>query len=95
MKDERAFEDLEGPGLPEECRHLWYIFMDLHARRGNNGFGPNPLTYGELTAWQIVHRTTLDTLEVQLLFMADTTYLIEYARQNAPKDRPVPPEDDE
>jgi hypothetical protein len=44
--------ELDGLELPAPAAHVWQWFQELAAGRGSNGWGPNPLTWADLGAWQ-------------------------------------------
>lgn len=63
--------ELIQPDLPEGCGALVHIFLELNARRGSNGFGPTPITYHDLLAWQQFNGA-LTQWEAQTLLAMDT-----------------------
>jgi len=56
-------------------RFLWGAFLSLSKARTGNGFGPNPLPYGEIDAWCRLMQTRLDPWEVDALRRLDDAYL--------------------
>lgn len=65
----------EGPRCPPEAMHLWEWFRDLSFRRLPGGFGPSPITFGEIAAWQSLRRIRLDSWELDALLELDTLFL--------------------
>lgn len=37
--------------MPAAAEHLWQWFVELDAARSSNGFGGNPIGFGEVEAW--------------------------------------------
>jgi hypothetical protein len=46
---------LDRPVLRADLSHIWQGFWQIHAARGNNGYGPLPITTGEVLAWLDLH----------------------------------------
>ena len=59
------------PPLPAAAEALWEIDLQLHAGRGGNGFGLNPVGWPEIAAWQRVTGTTLTPWEAETLVIVD------------------------
>lgn len=70
-----AVEAPVAPPLPPEAVHLWQAFRSLDAARGNNGFGPLPISFVDMDAWQRVMQYQLDPWEVEAVRMIDNAYL--------------------
>lgn len=66
---------VEGPPMPAALRYLWNHFVQLDRGRTGNGFGPNPVTWGEIKAYCEVMRVQLDPWEVEALKAVDDAYL--------------------
>jgi hypothetical protein len=64
------------PVLSNEAVYLWSYFLELHRSRGSNGFGSNPISYGEIADWVRLTGKTLASWEVKAITKADTAYLI-------------------
>lgn len=73
--------ELDGPEIPDGCEHLLGWFHDLNTGRGSNGFGLNPLTFAEISAWSSLTGTVIRPAEVRLLKAMDLAYL----KANAPE----------
>ena len=59
------------PPLPLACGGVWQVFLQLHQRRGSNGFGPLPLDEARLLAWCRLHSQRLTAWEVERIFALD------------------------
>lgn len=59
---------------PHELTYLMEYFLELNETRGSNGFGPNPITYGEVEAWSRLTGIGLQTWEVAVLRQLDREY---------------------
>lgn len=70
------------PPIPTELRYLWSTFLSLSRARGNNGFGPNPLSFTEIEAWCRLMHIRLDPWEVDTLRAIDDAFLEVAAEQN-------------
>jgi hypothetical protein len=71
----RTPPELQVPPLPAACQGVWHLFLELHARRGSNGFGPAPIDEARLCCWQQLHRTQLSPWEVDTIFLLDGVWL--------------------
>lgn len=69
---------LDRPRCPEGCEPLWQAFKELHATRGNNGFGPNRITFGEIDAYQRVTGTVMKPWEIEAIRRADRAYIADW-----------------
>jgi len=56
--------------------HIWTWFHELSATRGNNGFGPSPITFTEIQAWSQLTGRTLDVWTVEAIKAVDARYLL-------------------
>lgn len=81
---DKAEELLLGPGCPAAARHLWDIFLALHASRGSNGYGGLPISFMEIDAYQRLTGAELSREEVGLLRAADATALRVMAEHDEP-----------
>jgi len=65
-----------GPDLivPSDLFYIWEWFMDLSSSRGG-GWGPSPITYGELIAWISLTGNMPSKWEVRMLKQMDAKYL--------------------
>jgi hypothetical protein len=62
------------PDLPEGARLIWRAFLEMHNTRAG-GFGPGPITYAEIDAWQRVMCSRLLPWEVDALRKVDDAFL--------------------
>jgi hypothetical protein len=62
---------------------LWNAFVELHEGRGSNGYGPNPITWQDLAAWQSISGVTLTAWEVSAIRALDSVALAAAAKQAA------------
>lgn len=78
-----AFEELtgkvhstiaNGPQLPVGCEMLWSDFAEMHGTRGNTGFGPAPISFVDIDAWQRVTGARLPAWQVEAIRRADNAY---------------------
>jgi len=73
---------LDAPPLPAGCEELWQVFNELHACRGNFGFGPVRITYADIDSFQRVSGVTLQPWELSAIRKADAAYLRQWAERN-------------
>lgn len=62
----------DGPG---EALYLLELFWDVSKGRGTTGFGAAALGHVDLAAWCFTNRTTLTSLERDMIFALDVCYL--------------------
>lgn len=62
------------PTLPNGCELLWRAFLQLHGRRASSGFGPTPILYSEIDAYQRVTGHGLAAWEIGAILAADDAY---------------------
>jgi hypothetical protein len=65
--------------MPDELAHVWGWFMQLDEARGNNGFGPNPISYSEIAWWAMLTGTAPTSFEVSLIRAIDALCLAAFA----------------
>lgn len=65
----------KGPTLPSDAAYLWNHFVLLHSARTAGGFGPNPITYPEIDAYNRLTGAGLDGWEVSAIRALDDAYL--------------------
>lgn len=68
--------ELDEPELPGCVAHLWHLFLELDSQRGG-GFGPAPIGYPQLAAWQRVSGVSLTPWEAGALLAMDNAALHE------------------
>ena len=65
-------EDIpEPPDIPPALEHLWAWFWQLRTANPSAGFGPAPLSFGEMDAWQRVTGNRLEPWHVDTLLAMD------------------------
>jgi len=52
--------------------------MQMSGRRGNNGFGPNDISYSAIKAWQDVTGEKLEPWELNAILRLDDAFLHAY-----------------
>jgi hypothetical protein len=82
---------LDGPELPAWGRHIFAAWIDLHAGRGGNGMGPNPIAWADLAAWAALTGTEPSPFEVRTIMAIDRAWLEEQARTVTRTPPPAPP----
>lgn len=65
----------EPPDIPPALEPLWLWFWQLRAAAPSAGFGPAPLSFGEIDAWQRVTINTLEPWQVDMLLVMDAAFL--------------------
>lgn len=73
---------LAAPSCPAGCGELWRIFGELHACRGNSGFGPMCVTFTEIDAYQRVSGVKLQAWELDAIRRADAAFLADWSKRN-------------
>lgn len=63
------------PAMPPEGAHIWQAFRSLHSARVNNGFGPCPISFVDMDAWQRVMQYPLAPWEAEAVRKLDDAYL--------------------
>lgn len=72
---------LEGEAqLPDCAAHVWAWFGELHARRGSNGFGAEPLAFRDVQAWVALTAVRIRGHEIDWLFDLDQAYMSAQAK---------------
>lgn len=62
--------------MPPSIAHIWEFFIELQRRRKSNGYGPIPLQYVDIEAWERLTHRKLDLWELQAILGIDDAYLI-------------------
>lgn len=75
--------------IPPAGQHVWYIFLELSGQRTGNGFGPNPIQFSEIQAWQQVTRKRLQPWEIRAILAMDRAYLVRSAELAVPEEEQV------
>ncbi|WP_456297828.1 phage tail assembly chaperone [Chromobacterium phragmitis] len=61
--------------MSPEVSYLWGWFCELSAGRQSSGYGPQPLSYGDIGAWERLLARRPRVWEVMLLKQLDLDYL--------------------
>lgn len=80
--------DIKQKPLPPAARPIWMTFCRLSARRSSGGFGPAPLGWTDLHAYQRMTGATLSPWEIEMIEMLDGMYLEAAAKNVTPPDEP-------
>ena len=80
--------ELDVPALPQACAGVWQIFLELHSRRAQGGFGPAALDEARLLNWQQLHAARLSPWEIECIFALDNAWLASTAEANSPAKKP-------
>lgn len=78
----------DGPEVPMAGRRVWSVFLDLSATRGSTGFGPAPITFGEIEAWSRLNREPIRPFELTMLRAMDAAFLKAAADRSDEPERP-------
>lgn len=73
------------PKLSPYARHVWAFFEELHRARGYTGFGPLPISFRDIEAWQGLMGQRLDPWELRAILAIDAEYIA-----SASKTKPTP-----
>lgn len=71
----RIPKELQGPPFPARLSHIWEMFLEVNGGRSYGMSGPNPLSWGDLKAWDDLTGTGLKSWEVRLLKSLDRVWL--------------------
>lgn len=77
-------QGLECLKIPECLEYLWKWFEELNTSRSSNGFGPNPISFGEIKAWRDLNKLYIRPWEVSALKAMDDV-LLNFRRENIKK----------
>lgn len=61
--------------FPYTLISVWNAFGELNSTRSNNGFGPSPISYLEISAWSTLTNNHLSSWEIKVLKMLDSAFL--------------------
>lgn len=67
--------ELELPALPDAGAWLYSVWRELAAARGGHGFGPQPLDWATIAAWQSLMDVSLSPWEIETLRTLDAAAL--------------------
>lgn len=71
--------ELIAPPCPPAMADVWNAFLELDRTRGSNGWGPNPISYGEIDAWARLTGRAPSAHDVRLYAELDRLVLEHYA----------------
>lgn len=74
------------PEMPPELTYLWTAFRRLSGRRGSSGFGPLPIGWPDIDAFQRLTRAALAPWEIEIIEMLDHLFLKTMANPNPESD---------
>ena len=61
--------------IPLGCGAVWSVFLELNARRGNNGMGVSPIALADIVAWQELMGLRLTPWEIETILHLDAAAL--------------------
>lgn len=73
--------ELDLPPLPAAGVAVWEWFKALDAARGSNGWGPNPISWADLVAWQQLAGVQLTPWEAETLRALDRERMTQLNRK--------------
>lgn len=73
--------ELALPPFPEALRYLWRAFARIRRRCGGNGFGPSPITWGDIDAYSRLSGLRLSPWEVEVIEALDDALLASIAKR--------------
>ena len=68
---------------------MWFVFLELSGQRTGTGWGPNPIQFTEVEAWQRLTGRTLKPWEVRAILAMDRAFLVISAELAKPEDEQV------
>jgi hypothetical protein len=71
---------LEIQEFPELFRPLWEGFVELCHARSSHGFGPNPLSFSEIKAWDDLTGAGLSPFDTKIIKQLDRVFLSHQAK---------------
>jgi hypothetical protein len=70
--------------IPQSCYETWGWFLQLNESRSSNGFGFDPISYGDIDAFFRLQQIIPELWEIDLIRRLDRTVLSVYsAKQKA------------
>lgn len=73
---------LAEPDIPPDGALLWSWWRELASGRGNNGFGPLPISWADMDAWARLTGTPLSPWQAGTLRDMDNAFLARVAEQS-------------
>lgn len=77
------------PVIPPAGGRIWYVFRQISGQRTGNGFGPNPIQFSEILAWQALSRVTLLPWEFRAILAMDRMFIVRCAELSKPENEQV------
>lgn len=68
-------EHLRRPDLDLALLPIWHMFIDLAEGRQVSQVGPQPLSWPDMAAYQLVRNIRFTSLEIRLIRACDRAYL--------------------
>lgn len=72
----------DAPDIPSEMVYLWEHYRNLSRSRGGNGFGPNPIGWPDIEAYDRLTRSYLEVWEVKAIRAMDDLFLATMAEKD-------------
>lgn len=66
---------------------IWQYYVELSNARTSNGYSANPISYGEIEAWDKLTDSNVTPLEVKIIKRLDIVYLNHQAEKQSKKDK--------
>lgn len=60
---------------PYELEAIWQVYRRIHRRRHQTGYGPGPVTFRDIRAFEKLSGISLDVFEVAILESVDDRFL--------------------
>ena len=73
---------LAPPAIPPGGEELWNWFWELGSGRGSSGFGPLPISWGDMAAWARLAGLDMQPWEAAILRRMDAAWLDAWARDH-------------
>lgn len=68
-------DDPDAPEVPIAGQRVWGLFLGINLSRTGNGFGPNPLSTGEIESYSRMAREPIRPFEFEMLRALDVAFL--------------------
>lgn len=66
---------------------MWEWFLELHGRRGSNGFGANTLSWTDLHAWVFLVQPLIRLAELRMILALDNSWMAMQAEDALQKEQ--------
>lgn len=87
-------KELACPPFPSTLDYLWRVFRRLARRRTSNGFGSNPITWADISAFEHHTKFALRPWEVEIIEDLDDLDRTEAARAQNPQHQTTSEDED-